>query len=489
MFASLYLITAPGRMWSTDGWTRYQVPVGLVDYGWPSVPPDQHLGASWIVRGLDGKSYAYYGLGQSLAFVPLVAFGKAISQVTRNPQVDWPSFTASFINSAVATVLAVAVFALTRQIGYSPRVALGTAGLCGFGTIVWAHSRDSFDHLLETLCLTTTLALLHAASNKKTAFLFVVAGLVYGYGIMTRNSILFASPGIGLLLLLGPNQPQVERRVIHNSLLFTAGAIPGLWINLSYNAVRFGGLFITGYETKAPYWFGSPIWFGVATFLLSPGRGLLWYVPLTLFLPFLARPFYRRVSGLAISFAVIALAYLLLYSQFSGLGLWGWGPYYLLPLMPLIAVVWAEALANRASYSRPAQAVLVALIAISIAIQALSATTAWIRTYIRATVARADFGPRLDWQPEWSLLLNQPTNVANGAARMIRRTPLEFVNTTNHAYQLEHDIGLNTIDWWWVLAIYRGLVWLWIAPLLLLVTLFASFWGFFNIEQSFTSMA
>ena len=116
MFASLYLITAPGRMWNTDGWTRYLVAIGLVDYGWPLLPPDKLPGSYWIVYGPDGNAYAYFGLGQSLAFAPLYAFGKTIGAVVGSPLADWPSLIASFLNSIVASLLALAVYGLARQI-------------------------------------------------------------------------------------------------------------------------------------------------------------------------------------------------------------------------------------------------------------------------------------------------------------------------------------------------------------------------------------
>ncbi len=484
MFASLYLITAPGRMWNTDGWTRYLVGAGLVDYGWPLLPPDKLPGSYWIVYGPDGNAYAYYGLGQSLAFAPLYAFGKAIGAVVGSPLADWPSLIASFLNSIVASLLALAVYGLARQIGYNQRVSLGTAALGGLGTIAWAHSRDNYDHLLEALCLAASLAVLMTAFNKKSSLLFLLSGLVFAYGIMTRVSILFAAPGIGLLLLLGPGKPRIERSHLRNALSFVAGAAPGLLINVAYGYLRFGRLFSTGYETKAPYWFGTPVWLGAVTFLVSPGRGLLWYVPLTLALPFLAMVFYRRVPGLALSMSIIGLSYLLVYSQFSGLGMWGWGPFYLLPLMPLIAIVWAEALDRWPSFSRLTQGILLVLVVLSVSIQALSASTAWITTYIRATIARAEFTLQIDWQPEWSLLLNQPRNIVHSIEQMGRRSPLEFITTAaSHEYQLRHDVGLNTLDWWWVLAMYRGVRLAWLAPLALLTVLGVSVWGFIRLDE------
>jgi 4-amino-4-deoxy-L-arabinose transferase-like glycosyltransferase len=488
-FACLYLITAPGRMWNADGWTRYLVAAGLVDYGWPRLPPNTLLGDYWIVHGRDGLAYSYYGLGQSLAFVPLYALGKVLSGLADGMVSDWPMFISSFLNTGVAAFLAAAVYALARETGYRPRTALGVAGLCGLGTLVWAHAGDNFDHLLETLCLTATLACLLAGLSRNSWPYLAAAGLFYGYGFMTRISIAFAAPGLAVLLLAGAGRQQFNLRRIKVALIFAAGAVPGLLVYLGYNFLRFGALLSTGYETKAPFWFGKPIWLGLATFLVSPGRGLLWYVPITLALPFLAPRFYRRAAGLTVSLALIAVGYLLVYSQFSGLGLWGWGPYYLLPLMPLAALVWGEVFDDWPGFGRPARWALGALACLSLLIQLAGVSSAWIRTYIRATVAQADMSEQVDWDPEWSLLLNQPANVANALAQMGRAAPLEFMTTPqSHEYQLVHDVGLNTLGWWWVLAAYRGLKAAWLAPLVLAAGLGACLFSFLKLEPAAVSV-
>jgi hypothetical protein len=478
-FLALYLLTAPGYMWNTDGWTRYLVAVGLVEHGRPILPPSMLPGSYWVVRGPDGSAYSYFGVGQSLAFVPFYLTGKGLTLLAGAATADWPAVLASFLNSVVAALLAVAVFALTRGIGHSPRVALGAAALSGLGTIVWAHSRDNYDHMIETLCLTPTLAILVPALDRRSRRGCVIAGLVFGCGLVTRLSIAFALPGLGLLLAGGPGRPRVTSRRLLDGALFTVGALPAVAVVLLYNWSRFGRPFETGYETKAPHWLGMPIGNGAATLLVSPGRGLLWYVPLVLALPFLARWLYRRRPGLALSLLAISLGYLLAYSQFGGLGLWGWGPYYLLPLMPVVAVGWAEALSRWAILPRAPRLALAGLIAVSVLVQALSATAAYRRTYVEATVAHVPLDQGIDWNPRWSLLLRQGGNLGNAIGHVYHPTPLLSVGEpASHEYRLTHDIGLNTLDWWWVRARYRGARWTWAVPLALGAVLAMSLGGF-----------
>lgn len=483
-FLALYLLTAPGYMWNTDGWTRYLVAVGLVEHGRPILPPSMLPGSHWVVRGPDGSAYSYFGVGQSLAFVPFYLAGKGLTHLAGASTADWPAVLASFLNSVVAALLAVAVFALARGIGHSPRAALGAAALSGLGTMVWAHSRDNYDHLIETLCLTATLAILVPALDRQSRRGCVIAGLVFGGGLVTRLSISFALPGLGLLLAGGLGQPRLTRRRLLDVALFAAGTLPAVAFVLAYNWSRFGRPFATGYETKPLYWFGMPILKGATAFLVSPGRGLLWYVPLVLALPFLARWLYRRRPGLTLSLLAISLGYLLAYSHFEGLGLWGWGPYYLLPLMPVVGVVWAEALARWPLMPRPSRLTLATLIAVSVLIQTLSATVAYRRTYIEATVLHVPVDQGTDWNPRWSLLLRQGGNLGNVIEQFHRSTPLRSVAApASHEDRLMHDIGLNTIDWWWVRARYRGARWTWVVPLALGAVLAASLGGFHRLTR------
>ncbi len=474
-FLAIYLLTAAGHIWNTDGWTRYMVAVGLVEYGRPVLPPEilPSLGSYWIVHGPGGTAYSYFGIGQSLAFVPLHVAGLGVQALAHGAS-DWPAVLASFLNSFVGASLAVAVFALARQLGHGQRVALGAAGLCGLGTIVWDHSRDSYDLLIETLCLTACLAILlfaHRQGSKRAIF---AAALVFGCGALARFSVAFALPGVILLVARGDRLRSGGTRCL-DLFRFGAGLVPAVAVILWYDWLRFGQPFSTGYEGKAPRWFESSVGAGLATFLVSPGRGLLWYVPLAIAVPFLARRTIQRAPAFAASLCVISIAYLLAYSQFGGLGLWGWGPHYLLPLMPLIAVVWAEALESWRAFPRRARIALAGLVVVSVSIQAFSVSAAWLRTYVRATVAHADFGRALDWQPEWSLLLNQGGNVLNAARHLRPGTQLEHMRgPANHQDRLLRDVELNAPDWWWIRALYRGIRWAALVPAVLVAILAGS---------------
>jgi hypothetical protein len=473
-FLALYLLTAPGRIPGTDAWTRYEVAIGLVEHGRPILPGAADLGAHWVVRGTDGAAYSYYGIGQSLAFVPLYVLGTAVRDATGSTTRDWPAVLASFLGSLVGALVAVAVFALVRQAGYTERVGLGAAALCGLGTTVWGAARNNEDALIEALGLTASLAVLLAGLGRRSPPALLGAGALYGLAVVTRLSAVFALPGIALLLADGARRPCWRRGRLADAAWFAMGLAPAVLFVLWYNRQRFGSVLATGYHTKPLYWFGTPIHEGVAVLLVSPAVGLVWYVPLVLGLPLVVRwsrePSAGRSLGLAAG--AIALGYLVGYGQFRGLGLgvWSWGPSYLLPLMPLLALAWADVLARRPVLPRVTRSVLTGLVGVSVAVQVVSTAVSPLRTGVLAAAARLPDGggPSVYWQPAWSPLLNQGAHVLNALRHLRAGTPLEsLAGPVEPERRLARDLALNTFDWWWVRALYLGIRWAWVAPMIL----------------------
>jgi hypothetical protein len=300
------------------------------------------------------------------------------------------------------------------------------------------------------------------------------AGVLYGLALVTRLSAVFALPGLALLLASGAGRPGPRRGRLVDAAWFGVGLAPAVAFVLWYNRQRFGSVLATGYQTKPLYWFGTPIHEGVAVLLFSPAAGLVWYVPLVLGLPLVLRwsrePRAGRSLGLGVG--MIALGYLLGYGQFRGLGLgvWNWGPPYLVPLMPLVVLAWVDALARRAALPRATRAILAGLVGVSVAVQILSAAVSPLRTGVLAVAARLPDGggPSVSWQPAWSPLLNQGAHALNAIRHLRHGTALEsLAGPVEPERRLTRDLALNTFDWWWVRALYLGIRWAWIAPLIL----------------------
>ncbi|HEY85196.1 MAG TPA: hypothetical protein G4N96_08825, partial [Chloroflexi bacterium] len=142
---------------------------------------------------------------------------------------------------------------------------------------------------------------------------------------------------------------------------------------LAFNLLRFGSLSETGYTQEISF---SAPWVGAFGLLFSPGNGLFIYSPVLILLFFGLRPAWKQLPRLYFWLIVsISLFYILFYgSWFSWGGTWGWGPRFLLPILPLLMVFVASNLRFTIYDLRlknPKHLIIGALIVLSLAVNLL----------------------------------------------------------------------------------------------------------------------
>jgi hypothetical protein len=130
--------------------------------------------------------------------------------------------------------------------------------------------------------------------------------------------------------------------------------VGGLLFYSLYNYARFGSLFATGYNISGRAaelggnGIGNPIT-GFYGLLFSTGRGLIWYAPPTLAGVVGYGCFYRHNKSVAMAFALLVLIWISFHACYQGWDSgWGWGPRYLLPVLPFMLVPAAETSKRRA---------------------------------------------------------------------------------------------------------------------------------------------
>jgi hypothetical protein len=105
---------------------------------------------------------------------------------------------------------------------------------------------------------------------------------------------------------------------------------------LVYNHARFGTWFETGYRfAPGQEGFTTPPWWGIPGLLVSPARGLLWYNP-PVWMAVLGWPRFRRAHRfLSSTMGLVVGVYLALFGTWwEWWGGYGWGPRFLLPILP-----------------------------------------------------------------------------------------------------------------------------------------------------------
>jgi hypothetical protein len=364
---SIYLFSFSGRFHVMDELAVFAAGYNLSGHGradinqliwtnhWTPNPPG--------VWGVDGNLYTKKPPGISFITAPLIRLGHAIPGLNH-------VHVALLTNTLVTAVTAGLLFVWLIDLGFSRPAATLTSLGYGLCTIAWVYARMFWESSLLALVFLVAVWSMYRAVYLAQAgrrwLWYLVCGIAVAISLTLRFEAALIIVLIAIYLLA--SQPGTERRdesandettgtmqgirrssrpdsgvwpLTRPLVIFLAPALViGLGL-LYFNFARYGGLTKTGYTQEIL--FRKP-WVGAFGLLLSPGRGLFLYAPLMLLLFFGLRPAWHRLPRLYyLLIASTCLCYWLFYgSWFAWGGTWGWGPRFLLPVLPLLMVFVAE---------------------------------------------------------------------------------------------------------------------------------------------------
>lgn len=487
----VFVLTGGGRIVGSDEVTMFQLASAMLE-GRIDVP----VGAT--LQGPDGRYYSKNTAGQAILSLPMVAAGKFAARTAgfrEEKAVLAARFGASFFNAVLTAVLLGAFYGFARRFGVGSRASLAATALLGFTTPLWIYAKSFMAEPTEALGLLLALAGAALAGEGREHRLagerrwLACAALGAFLTISAKASML----PLALLALTALGSRRPVRYAI--PLLGVGLAIGG---HLLYNAARFGTPFESGYGAQASVSaFSTPLWVGLYGLLLSSGKGLMWFAPFAWLAPWGWAAMRRARSHsdeprnaaahAAARTALLVFAAALL--QFGTFQHWGgdgsWGPRYLVPLLPLIALAVAFALEGA---SRVRKRLAWALATVGLLVQ-LGGVGIYFGAQMRAagdypyTLALEDphfmeashFNPR--YSPivgHWQLLLD------NAAAHFAGDAPVlgqgGAVDPRLGISPGDQQSLLRAIDVWWCYASYAGVP---RPPLVLavLALLVASFWA------------
>lgn len=315
----------------------YEVTRAMVEEG--SVAMSYNVHGMEAHRGVDGRYYAPYGIGQALYSIPFYLIGRAIESragiSAGKPEAVRKAVVV--LGSAVAAAMAVWVaFLFAAALTGEARAAAKTALALGFATLLWPYAKFGFNAPLATLCLLAGAYGGWLAAHGGGALALVAAGAGIGGALLVRHELaLGAVPIVALLWLTHPNR-RIE--LVRRLIVFGTPVLAAAAVTLYYNYARFGNPLDAGYLRDDTIGFGS-FWEGLVGLLVSPGRSLFLYSPVTLAGVVALAGLWRRNRSLAV---LCGGQVLVLLAFYASLPYWdggkSYGSRYLVPALPFLVL-------------------------------------------------------------------------------------------------------------------------------------------------------
>ena len=286
-------------------------------------------------------------------------------------------FGFSFLNAPLMALTAALLVPLAGLLGYGKRPATAVALVFGVATLAWPYAKHDFAEPAAGLFAVAATVLVFAArarSRERRGWgplcVLGVAGVLAAAGAGAKYTAAWFVPLLAgqVLLLWG-------RRAVAPLAVFLAPAVLGGAAVLLATG-RTPALWSGWRQGIASGWLDFAVADGLYGLLLSPGKSLFLYAP-PLLLSLVGLPRLLRARG-RLTFVCVAapLVYLLVYGS---KGVWhggGWGPRYLVPALPFVALwslpVWEAVLRPTPGRLRTAlRAAATALVVAGIGVQTL----------------------------------------------------------------------------------------------------------------------
>jgi hypothetical protein len=335
----VYASTTGGSLATSDAVATYEVTESIVLHGSVALRSDA-VGMEGA-RGLDGRMYAPFGIGQSLYNIPFFLAGLAVRDGL-GIRIGKPSTipkAAVAVGSAVAAAVGVGVTALfaLRIAGGDAQAALFAALGLAFATSVWPYAKFGFNAPLTLALVTAGLHAAWIASRDRLIRAWWWSGAALAFALLVRHEMILLIVPVALWAALEARGN--PGRTVASLLRVAVPLALALAATLLYNAARFGNPLDTGYLRDSTAQFNQPVLEGLYGLLLSPGASLFLYAPLAIPGAIGLAMLWRADRNLAAMLTAAFVTFLIFYAS---LGHWAggrsYGPRYLVPLLSCLCL-------------------------------------------------------------------------------------------------------------------------------------------------------
>ncbi len=381
-FLSLYLLTGSSDLLHNgDTDLRYQTTQAIVDQGrlWIAHP---YYHDSRVALGLGHHLYAFYGPGQTILMIPLYVAGKVIAHHLGLPYDITTLYAARSLDLFLGAALAVLFYWFAQVAGYTRQVSAVLTMVFGAATVAWPDAQSALEQTQVNLFLLFAVISISKFQQTDSARRWLIAaGSGVGLAILTRYDAALYVPLLVVYILFLRWRRQELQYAARDLVVLIGSTLPFIVAIGAWNVARFGSPFTTGLHEQT---LGNPFISGVVELLVSPGKGVLWYLPLVFLLPWAIPRFFRRQADLAILCTLLTLLPLAFYANVQ---YWhgdpSWGPRYLYVAVPYLILPLGEILRNWSGRARPIRLFAVVLVLISLALEVSAVSVTQWRFWYR----------------------------------------------------------------------------------------------------------
>ncbi len=331
--AAVYAVAGAGRIDMIDGQYRFEVTHNMLTLRSTQIH-DRFLPGTPTAE--DGRRYSPYSVLSSVIPVPLVF----LARVTGHESLEREHFFFSMTSGLFAAATAALLFQFYVLLGVPGRKALAWTLVFAFATSMLPAGTTVFDQAQHGFFLLAAAFVLFIATRRESMGLAAAAGFLMAAAVNIKEVYAALVPALAVItvpLVLVASQQRT--RAMLRAAVFVAASGAGVLAWIAANYLRFGDPLSSVKATGAllsP--FGNPL-IGIPGLLVSPGKGVLFYSPAIVLalwgLPRLLKQ-ERRLGEAILAACVIHTIGMASLSFFGGD--WCWGPRYLVPIMPLVAL-------------------------------------------------------------------------------------------------------------------------------------------------------
>lgn len=441
----------------------------------------------------NGRTYASQEIGNTLFFLPTAFFNVILERIlspfaTLKAISITKEFIRSFQPGFYSALTVTAFFGILRfQFGQAVLPSFLATLSLAVSTYFWTYTRESFDGVLcSTLLTTSFLLLLNFRDSKKSPYL-ILAFICLGFSLITRISMILAIvASIGYLVLISRPSLIIRIKNVATALLII---LPFLLWQSWYNHLRTGFFYLSPVQTDAKYLGNNAldgnVFTGLAGLLLSPGKSIFIYAPLLILSVVLFRKFFKEHQKEALYILVLTIAWFLLHARLrSWYGGGGWGPRYLVTVLPILFLPFAaniEYVLQRTSLKL--SAIFLACFGFILSLSSIISHWYW----------RLDFARKDEVAYVWKFSNSQSLDMLKSATRnlvtsfkiathspAIQKQNLWYLHSDIEAY------GSHTVNIWPNSLVFIGIPWYLVAILVafLLLIMYLSIRNIFHLEAT-----